>query len=245
MYPARVFRNPPDIYSLMSVRKSFSILLILCLATVSTSCVNIVEKLFFKKDGSGSYAMTISIPEGDSFGSGIPRQTKGKETQLTSEFTRKMERVEQRFARIEGISNFDIHVNNETYITGIRFDFANIDALNQALYLYYEPALKGEPRENDKVFFEKKGKRTFIRKNRDILSTFLSKVFLEKDEGRLKPMLLMKDAEAESTIVFERPVKENSNSDYKALDKYTLRWKKYLYTKRHEDKEIGLSVTTK
>ncbi|MCE7992277.1 MAG: hypothetical protein HEP71_09865 [Roseivirga sp.] len=55
----------------------------------------------------------------------------------------------------------------------------------------------------------------------------------------------MKDPQAESTIEFEGTIKGHSNSDYKVVDRHNLYWKKYLYTKRHEDKEIGLSVRIK
>ena len=67
----------------------------------------------------------------------------------------------------------------------------------------------------------------------------------EDGELEIDPALIFGDMSYQLEIEFARKIKNVSNEDYEQLNKNTLKWKKYVFDKRDEDKTIGVEVRLK
>ncbi|PIY12504.1 MAG: hypothetical protein COZ18_01870 [Flexibacter sp. CG_4_10_14_3_um_filter_32_15] len=168
--------------------------LLLCVFTL-TSCFELREEVYIKKDGSGTYSLTVDL-------SGR-KQEIAVTTSLTDStneeknFVANIENVIQKssesFSEIGGITHVEYNTDYENYLTGFSFDFDNVESLTAALnQLNTEPA-------PSKPAFEF-SKRTFERNNTHYLQPLLDRA---KERQKM--------AEDEATKRFQDYVFESAN----------------------------------
>lgn len=212
--------------------------LLLFSAFTLTGCLDILEELTVKKDGSGSFTYQVdavkmmeqmaSFAAMDTTGEMIPKM---KHT-LDSTFTAQWEK----YKTIKGISNIKVDTSTE-YIYKVSFDFANFDALNAARNLEQKP-------EYHNAYVFEKGKVT--RKNNigDLPANLGSEGGNEESNAMAKQML----AEMKYRIIFRLPnkVKEVNNKAAKVSDdKTSVTLETNLGDVVDKKTEIGMEVTYK
>ena len=137
---------------------------------VFTSCFELREEVYIKKDGSGTYSLTVDL-------SGRKQEialttSLTDSTQEEKNFVANIESVIQKssesFSEIGGITHVEYNTDYENYLTGFSFDFDNVESLTAALnQLNTEPA-------PSKPTFEF-SKRTFERNNTHYLKPLLER----------------------------------------------------------------------
>ncbi|MCS7037237.1 MAG: hypothetical protein RMJ33_03700 [Saprospiraceae bacterium] len=119
------------------------------------SCLHIVEEVTVKKDGSGSYKMTMDMGEvksmmdalknmGEEAGEENPdgenaqtdseeEEASGEEENSMAQMGAELSSVASSLRSIAGLSNVQEINDTSVYLFGYSFDFANIEALNKAI----------------------------------------------------------------------------------------------------------------
>lgn len=110
------------------------VFLLFCVFTL-TSCFELREEVYIKKDGSGTYSLTVDL-------SGRKQEiaittSLTDSTQEEKNFVENIENVIQKssesFSEIGGITQVEYTTDYENYLTGFSFDFDNVEALTAAL----------------------------------------------------------------------------------------------------------------
>lgn len=91
-----------------------------------TSCFDIVEEVNFNKDNSGQFKFYLQFKDAQ-----ILQQQANNEIAKTINDVRFVNNY-------DGISNFEYLVDNEKYQFGLKFNFKNIDVLNQAMQYIFK-----------------------------------------------------------------------------------------------------------
>lgn len=129
--------------------KNFRNLFLLILAAVSlslTSCLHILEEVTVKKDGSGSYKMTLDMGEVKNMMEmfkGMGQDSAALEGVDVNETTdsgmgemgQQLSSVAQSLKGVAGLTNVKEINDTTAFNFGYAFDFVNIDALNKAMKL--------------------------------------------------------------------------------------------------------------
>lgn len=130
--------------------KNFKNLFLLVLAVGSmslTSCLHILEEVTVKKDGSGTYKMTLDMSEiksmmemfkgmapdslsGDS--TGVDMAAEGGDNGM-SEMGQQLSGVASSLKGVSGLSSITEINDTTSFNFGYSFEFANVDALNKAM----------------------------------------------------------------------------------------------------------------
>ncbi|MBN8685348.1 MAG: hypothetical protein J0L99_22085 [Chitinophagales bacterium] len=105
------------------------------------SCLHIVEEVTMKKSGKGSYKLTLDMSEVkgmlDMVKAMTPdsvKTTEGEENPSDmSQLGREMANVADVLKGVDGISNVKENNDTTSFVFGYSFDFASVDALNNAL----------------------------------------------------------------------------------------------------------------
>ncbi|MCS6928699.1 MAG: hypothetical protein NZM43_04290 [Saprospiraceae bacterium] len=120
------------------------------------SCLHIVEEVTVKKDGSGSYKMTIDMREVKTIMEAIKSMGMNEKTEenveeeaaqtdeeeeaeemddegAVSQLGVEISSIATSLKRVSGLSNIKEINDTSAYIFGYSFDFANIEALNKAI----------------------------------------------------------------------------------------------------------------
>ncbi|MCC5921079.1 MAG: hypothetical protein LAT68_11210 [Cyclobacteriaceae bacterium] len=112
-------------------------LLALAILMVNVSCLEIEEKVKLNNDGSGSYELLIDlslmeqmISLFENFGDQSDDQTK---PDINSEIKEVFSEDEIELQNIAGITNVKLLKKDEKIASGLKFDFKDIEALNQGL----------------------------------------------------------------------------------------------------------------
>lgn len=219
------------------MKKIFGFLLLLSSLTL-TGCLEILEELTVKKDGSGNFVYRVdaakmmeqmaSFAAMDTTGEMIPKMKHTLDSTFMSQWGK--------YKDIKGISNIKIDTSEE-YIYKVSFDFANFEALNAARNLEQKP-------ENHNAYVFEKGK--VIRKNNigDLPANLGGDDGNEESNAMAKQML----AEMKYTIIFHLPnkVKETTNKAAKISDdKSTVTLETNLGDVIEKKTEFGMEVTYK
>lgn len=190
----------------------------------------------FKKNGSGTYSMTIDMSEMaemmKSLGGAGDEMTETAD-EMEDEFTETIERMES----ISGVSNGRKEFDNENLKYTILFDFDNVDALNRGMSEFYRDSTEVGPTEQS-VFFIHKG-NTFERTDFNKTINNMRKE-LEGDEELDLDMAAMMfgDAAYEQIIEFDSQIKSVSNKDYiMSDDKRSINWVYRLFQKEDYSKK--------
>ncbi|WP_137089533.1 hypothetical protein [Mangrovivirga cuniculi] len=203
----------------MNKRHIFSLLAIVLLMS---SCFNFKERIFLKKDGSGTYTFTIDMsalkPMMEAFenmadSTNTDEEKKEGPKDMTKKFDDDMQKDKELLESVDGITNVEAISDEETFNFGLKFDFEDVKALNNALN-----AMNKKENENyqEKEFF-KHSKKSFER-----VSLFLDKSELKEemseesdeemtDQDFEQMSQMFGDMTYTTEYVFEQPVKNISN----------------------------------
>jgi hypothetical protein len=98
-----------------------------------TACYEIREEVDIKNDGSGSYAMIIDMSQSKALLEMAAAMPENKDKLPTSEIDSAFAKGTARFKNMPGISNAQPINQAKEFIFGMRFDFKDMAALNNAL----------------------------------------------------------------------------------------------------------------
>lgn len=224
------------------MKKALAALLILLTALSTSSCVNVIEKFFFKKDGSGTYTMTVEM-------GGLADMIRGfggDEADLNealSGASDEFEKLANRLEGIEGISNIRKELNSEDLTFSYLFDFSEVKSLNHAL------SAINHDEENDGK--EIKYQEFFVKENKSIIRTELDPFkkslndLENEDMGGMDIESLFGDMYYDLVMEFEKNIKSVSNKDYQKDGKKSIRLKRYFFKKEDTKKSISVKIKTK
>lgn len=116
----------------MKVYFKSSILLIF-IAFCLTSCFDLKEKVFLKKDGSGTFTFTIDMSQSKLFLDMAKRMTEDPDDSPATKVNSSFDENKDDLEKIKGITNVRSIVDEINYTYGFQFDFANVNALNEAI----------------------------------------------------------------------------------------------------------------
>lgn len=227
-------------------KKIISIVCILILSVCLTSCVKIIEKFIFKKDGSGTYSMSIDMsevadilkPTGGETEKGLRTTANGMEVALQET----IDRVES----LSGVSNGRREFDSDELKYTILFDFDNVDALNRGLSEYYKDSTEVGPTKQI-VFFKHSGNKFERTDFNKTMSNMKESLQGEGDELDLEMAAVMfGDAAYEQVIEFDSKIKSVSNDDYTISDdKKSLSWIYRLFKEEDYSKKPSAKIVIK
>lgn len=188
--------------------------LILGLLTVAaltfTACLDIVEEITLKADGSGQYAMSMDMSQmmqmmmmymPDSVKENMDEQTM-LDSLATMTNSQEMDSIADVLNAMDGISKAETHM--EGFVMVFSYDFDNVDALNQAANQNSFTAQQGLKSAN---YSWKKGSFS-----RGFNKLDLDSGDAEADEAMAMAKMMMQDATFTSIYNFPGAVKKVSNS---------------------------------
>lgn len=195
---------------------------VLCLLGC-TSCFDMHENLFLKKDGSGNFSFSVDLGEMKSMmsmfdGLGKDLENKGnitiKKTPLTKLNT-KFEIKRRELLNTKGISNVKIIEDTINYTFGFKFDFKNIDALNVAMNTIFKDD-STETKTENKTYFTWKNNQ-FIRYDQLDSKSFLGNSSImsggKADNGMFNLNKLFETATYSTTYEFENKIDSTYNTN--------------------------------
>lgn len=216
-------------------------LLVIAMACSFTSCINIIEKVFFKKNGSGTYTMTLDMSQIASmmsmFGEG---EQMDQMDEALSGMNEGFDQAKTKLEGITGISNIQQEMDKETLTYTMGFDFTNVEALNDGLNRYF-----ANKEDNNEYTYFTQAKKKFTRTEHDRFSKALNEQLNSEKDAEFDPSALMGDAYFETVLVFEKDIKSFSNSDYKKDGSRRISLKKFFFNKNQADKTLQVTVKTK
>ncbi|MCU0390495.1 MAG: hypothetical protein MUE81_05220 [Thermoflexibacter sp.] len=113
--------------------RCLSIFISLFLLFSMTACFEVKEEISMKSDGSGTYTMLIDMSKSknllDIFMKMNENEDKVSPAEIDSTFVKGAEDLN----KMEGITNAQSVNDKKNYVFGMKFDFKDIDALNDAL----------------------------------------------------------------------------------------------------------------
>lgn len=205
-----------------------------------TSCINIVEKVFFKKNGSGTYTMTLDMSQ---IANMMTMFGEGEQMDEMEEVLKGMnegfEKNKAKLQGIAGIGNINQEMDKPTLTYTLAFDFSNVEALNNGLNSYFA----NEEDSGEYTYFTRE-KKKISRTSLDRFSKALNDEMNSGEDADFDPSALMGDAYFQSVLVFEKDIKSYSNSDYKKDGNRRISLKKYFFSK-DQDKTLEVTVKTK
>jgi hypothetical protein len=123
-----------------------------------TGCITVIEKYTINKNGSGTMEYIIDMSEMYEMMATFSDSTEDTET---AEIDQSMRDAIPGLNSLDGITNVVLTDDSSKYIAGVKFDFKDVKALNQALAVLF----KGKENPSTEVkYVEIKGK-TFTRYN--------------------------------------------------------------------------------
>ncbi len=215
------------------MRRYLFYILLLIISFSFTSCLDILEKIHFNKDGSGEYSITVSLGEklkekiedgAESAKENTPSELPDKEDLEEDEQRKNLKRTVENLKKLEGIH--EVEIIESLFDFGYKYKFENIEALNAAL-----EATAGDyvPVKPDNYFLDKKKKHpiapkaTYIEENQNTIirhqNAEIAKVFaLNRKKGSNAGMMggldiayILQDLTFKTVYEFEGNVKSVSN----------------------------------
>ena len=218
-------------------------LLLVCLLS-TTSCLSIITKVFFNKDGGGTYTFNMDFSQmgkmlGPEFGEKL-KEDMEKDQDMTNRF----DQMAKGLSEIDGISGFDTGLNPDEVKMYFTFKFDNTEALNQALAYAFN---KEDAPINNEPFFKWDGK-SLERTSRALFAGGSITDMMGEDEAETEQMeemmaMFARDSFFEVLIEFENKIKKFDNDDYEKVDDHTLRWKQFATDEA--DKGMKQEVTVR
>lgn len=121
----------------MIYSKIIRLAFILVIPFLLSSCFEIEEEIFLRKNGSGTYQFTVDMSQLKTMLEAMKdkktdEKEGSKQDDMMSQSKEGMGKAAIELNEMEGISNAKSIGNKEDFIFGFTFDFANVEALNEA-----------------------------------------------------------------------------------------------------------------
>ena len=199
--------------------KKYILLLFAAASLLTTSCIDIIEKIHFNKDGSGHMTYILDMSKLKSFtesmkdengegeddgGDNMKKEDKKGDKKMSKSF----EEYKTALSSINGISNvkFDDKKADENYIFEIGFDFKDFNALNEAM-----TSLKKSKNSMEKSVTYISGTAKKITRSGSFFN--LSDKNDDEESENDNPMLqsMLKDSKYRMIYTFDKTIKKVSN----------------------------------
>lgn len=217
---------------------------IVCLLSLS-SCTNTIVKIFFKKDGSGTYSFiqdfsSVTTLMGDQVKDQLAAEMKNR-----SSPTNMQSMLADRLKSIEGISEISTRYDEEAMQMILSFNFENVSSIDKAMEAMYGKVGV----DTDQPFF-KASSKLFERSSRQLFTAESMAQLMgggaEEMEGMADMMKTMnRDTYYELHLEFERKIVSFSNKEYKQIDDNTIRWRQFTFDEDDKDMDIAVKVKLK
>lgn len=202
--------------------KTFALLGLVCVLPTTTSCINLLERIFFNSNGGGTYSFTIDMSEMKSMVMMMGEEMSTED--LLKELDIDNTDADEKLKSIDGISNVAITFDSVRFAVGLKFDFDNLSALNQGISIYFRDSTKTGDQLYE--FFEDKG-GSITRSSENIIGDNFEKAMRETknpEELELAKMFLG-DMYNSSELIFDSNIKSFSNNQYNQKDDKSIIWK--------------------
>lgn len=224
-------------------------LLVLAAAATMTlsGCFDIIEEIWVKKDGSGAYSYTINMGEAKSmiemFKSMAPDSTgagednsMGQMDDISKGFTTVIGKLKE----VKGITGAAEIKDTVNYVFGVKFNYADMAALNEATRI-----VAGKEAVDKPSFISEKKK--FIFTDAFETKSDLTKALLGEEEHN-EDMEMAKNMFSETRLRkiyhFERQVKKASNKASQiSSDKKSVTLDYYLFKEDSKDLELKNEIS--
>jgi hypothetical protein len=115
--------------------KKIASLLLLIFPILFSSCFEIVEQVFLKKDGSGNFQLVINLSKSKTkLNSIITMKTvNGHDVPSKAEIKQKIDEIEKTVAKTSGITNVKTSTDFDNYIFTLNCNFAKLNQLNNVV----------------------------------------------------------------------------------------------------------------
>lgn len=212
-----------------------------------SGCFDIIEEIWVNKDGSGAYTYTIDMGEAksmiemlktmapDSTGAEADNGM-GQVDEISKGFTTMIDQLKE----VKGITGATEIKDTVNYKFGVKFSYANIAALNEAVRIVGGK----EPVDKPSFISEKK---KFVFTDAFETKSDLTKALLGEEEHN-EDMEMAKSMFSETRLRkiyhFERPVKKVSNKASEiSSDKKTVTLDYYLFRDEAKDQELKNEIS--
>ena len=198
---------------MISAGKVIKGLLFFLAAFLLPGCITVYEKYNFKSNGSGTMEYIIDMSEFYQMMASFSDSVNEQELQIDQSFSETAEGLKT----LKDISNVQLTGNSRDYIFGIRYDFANPAALNEAMAYI----LHNETAGKEYIKFSRKNITRY-----SLISDEFSKEKIigveenEMDEGMLKE--IFEKMKYRISMDFSRPVKSVTTLAEYSIDKNKL-----------------------
>ncbi len=179
-----------------------------CLLISFTSCFELIENVFVKKDGSGNMQITLNLSKSKTKINSI-RQMKtinGRDVPSENEIKQKIKELERSVAKTKGITDVKTTMDFDNYIVTMSCNFTNANMLNGIVKSIAKTGTEGKYLE--KSYNYDATKNTFER---------INKVSVAKDYNKLSNADKEVFATANYTAIykFENTISSATNADAK------------------------------
>ncbi len=179
--------------------------LLVALAGLVTSCLDVEEEITLNQDGSGAYQQTIDLSEMMQMVEGLMGESEegGSAQEMLGAMDSAMQENVAKLRQVGGIGK--VHYQLEQYTYTLGYDFASIEALNAATAALAASGNEGLPGLNGKNSFSL-DKRTLTRSAASVDDIFNEAGATEEDQQALE-MAKMMLGNASMTTVYHLPGK--------------------------------------
>ena len=229
------------------MKKLAYLLLSSLLAILLTACFEIREEIEINPEGSGSYVMLVDMSHNKALIDAFLRNTGESNDEINktkSELDTTLLKSVEKFNKIAGISNAKGIDDRQNYIFGVKFDFANVEALNEALKQTNQDRLPQKQWQPAYAFENK----TLERKDNYYVQglTDISKTDEGEAEKQEQIKNLLKDATYAYVVRTKGKIRKFSNKQsYLSADKKELRWSAKLQDVTERKLTIGNTIKIK
>ena len=137
----------------MRIKKLFTFTLLLVFMLSTTSCVSIISKIFFNKDGGGTYTFTMDFSQMEAMGPGF-KERLIEDMEKDSELAPRYDEMGDKLKGMKGISEVKTGFDTEKLNMYLTFSFEDVAALNAGMSKMFEKSGLS----SDLPFFEFDGK---------------------------------------------------------------------------------------
>ena len=118
--------------------------LLLAVSMLGTSCLNVTEEFFFKKDGSGTAKVVYDLTEMVALLDMMSSMGGEAEDIPSMDELWESTQIVDALANLAGITNVKNLTNKDSKVFGFSYDFASIEALNRSVGVTAGPDLGGD-----------------------------------------------------------------------------------------------------
>ncbi|MCO5229731.1 MAG: hypothetical protein M9958_01110 [Chitinophagales bacterium] len=216
------------------MRKIFNFLALIILSFSLTSCLDILENIQIHKNGSGEYALKITINENLKKSINQSMEANGQATKIDDDnkndddesYKAALEQIVNQLKTVKGLSEIEMFFEEDKFEYGYQFHFENVQALNKAMEVTAGTYIPQIP-ENYQIGKKKKtivSHANYIEENKNAIirhqSAELGKILeMKKPQktnsgmmGGLDVSYILQDLNFTTTFQFDQNIKSVSNA---------------------------------